>query len=160
MTTETNEEREKRRIRQREYYNENKDYINKYRREYYKKNKQKIREYHRNYYKLHKEKLRKSSYKYRQNLKDTGSWDYEKQRQYNKQYYKSKRGRINILKSRWKTRSFSRFISFSNYLKIMMIDDESTKRSIMTRLGKGLIDERDALREIEPFKFSTIELKM
>lgn len=68
-------------------------------------------------------------------------------------YRESENGKIIRASSHWKRMGYGRFISLDNYIKILKIDDMNLKRSIMVRLGKGVIDEHDAMREIEDFQF-------
>lgn len=70
-----------------------------------------------------------------------------------KMYRESENGKIVKATGHWRRQGYGKFISLDNYLKVVKIDDKRLKLSIMVRLGKGLIDERDAMREIEDFHF-------
>ena len=115
-------------------------YNKEYYRNYYKINKEEKNKYDKKYYETHKEKMNDQMKKYREDHRE------EINKQSKEFYNKKKNSLINIYQIyRYFKRNFSRYISLENYIAIMKMNDLSLKRSIMIRLGKGLIDENEAV---------------
>lgn len=99
--------------------------------------KEERREFNKQYYEKHKDQIKDyKKKKYEKNNK-------EYYKKYIKDHYKKHLFLNRIF--RYFTREFSRYISLENYLTIMKLEDESLKRSLMTRLGKGYILEEEAV---------------
>ena len=141
---------------------------------YYKIHKEKILEYNKKFYKIHKEEIKEQRKKYRENHKEQTKeyWKkyYEAHNEYFKKYCEDHKEEIKEQKkkyreihkdeiykknkeynekyskySRYFRKNFSRFITLKNYITIMKLGDESLLRSIMIRLGKGVIDQDEAV---------------
>jgi hypothetical protein len=111
-----------------------------YDKKYNETHKEKRKEQNNKYYETHKEKMNDQNKKYYETHKE------EINKRYKNYYNKTKNYLINIYQVyRYFTRNFSRYISLENYIAIMKTNDLSLKRSIMIRLGKGLIDEDEAV---------------
>ena len=98
------------------------------------------RKYNRKYYSSHKDEIKENVKKYNEIHKD-------KIKEYNKKYMESHKERYKkfVKYQRYVRRNYSRFISLENYIAIMKLEDKLLKRSIMTRLGQGTIDENEAV---------------
>ena len=98
------------------------------------------RKYNRKYYSSHKDEKKENVKKYNEIHKD-------KIKEYNKKYMESHKERYKkfVKYQRYVRRNYSRFISLENYIAIMKLEDKLLKRSIMTRLGQGTIDENEAV---------------
>jgi len=111
-----------------------------YRRNYYKTHKEKLNEKHNKYYESHKDKIKEIVKKYNETHKDKIKEINKKYMESHKEHYKK-----SAKYQRYVKRNYSRFISLENYIAIMKLENEILKRSIMTRLGMGLIDEDEAV---------------
>ena len=126
------------------YRENNKEKLNEKHKEYCKSHKDKIKEinkkYHNKYYESHKDEIKEINKKYRED-------HIEERREYDSNYYEVHKERYKKFNKyqQYVRRKYSRFISLENYIAIMKLEDKSLKRSIMTRLGMGLIDEDEAV---------------
>ena len=118
-----------------------------YNKQYHKKHKEKIKDYMKKYYENNKEKLKDYMKKYYKNNKKYYKNKYKKNKKYYKEYNNKNYERFLFLNRiyRYFSRKFSRYISLENYLTIMKLKNESLKRSLMIRLGKGYILEEEAV---------------
>ena len=116
----------------RRYYERHKEEKKKHKQEWNKKNKEKVKEQKRRWYVRHREEIKGKRKEY-----------YKKRREETRFY--NSRSIINIF-SEYHKKGFARFISILGYFTILKIPNESSRRSIMTRLGKGTIDEQEAIR--------------
>ena len=118
-----------------------------YNKQYHEKYKEKIKDYRKKYYENNKEKIKNYMKKYYKDNKKYYKNKYEKNKEHYKEYNNKNYERLLFLNRifRYFTREFSRYISLENYLTIMKLEDESLKRSLMTRLGRGYILEEEAV---------------
>ena len=126
--------------RQKEYRENNKDKI----KEYNEKNKEKIREQKKEYHEKNKDEISKKQKEYYEKNKETKR---EKYKELNK-IYREKHFTFFMFLNRvckYYTREYYRYISLENYLTIMKLKDISLKRSIMVKLGHGIILEDEAV---------------
>ena len=113
----------------------------KYYKEYCEKNKEKLKQYHKEYYEKNKERILKYQKQYWTSYRKKCK---EKRRERYKEESKPLINKINV--SRYFKKKFSRFITLENYLTIMKMPNENSKRSIMTRLGQESIDQYEAVK--------------
>ena len=140
------------------YRKERKEEIRKIKEKYYKKHKEEIRERQREYNKNHREELKEYRIKYNKKHKEEIR---ERQREYVRKYRKTHEKElkerykkhkfydsimINEIITKYFRKEFARFISILGYFTIMKTPNESLRRSIMTKLGMGVIDEQEAIR--------------
>ena len=140
--------KEERKEYMKKYCEKNKDKIRelkkKYNKEYYDTHNEELKEKSRKYAKIHKEYFKKYNMKYYEDHK-------EEKREHLKKYYEDhkeyldEKNKKNFKYSHYFRKNFSRFITLQNYLTIMKLGDESLLRSIMIRLGKGTIDQDEAI---------------
>jgi len=129
------------------HYETHKDYYKNYR-ESHKEDRKKYREiykeynkkYCKKYYENHKEEKREYCKNYRETHKD-------KYLERSKKYYESNKDLVLKFNKyrRYFRKNFSRFITLKNFVTIMKLEDEWLKKSIMTKLGKGTIDQDEAI---------------
>ena len=140
-----------------------KEEMKEYQRKWREKNKEKIKErmkkYNKKYYETHKEELKERSKKYIKIYKEARKkiqkkyyeTHKEEKREHMKKYYEDhkeylyEKNKKNFKYSHYFRKNFSRFITLQNYLTIMKLGDESLLRSIMIKLGKGFIDQDEAV---------------
>ncbi len=131
---------------------------------------EKKREYMKKYYETHKEEMKEKSKKYNETHKEQIKKQKKKWRETHKEYMKKwcethkeninrynethKENYKKIYKKhqekfkkyqRYFHRNYSRFITLQNYITIMKLGDDSLKLSIMIKLGKGIIDQDEAV---------------
>jgi hypothetical protein len=98
--------------------------------------KEKNKEYWKKYYETHKEKRKRQIKKYHEAHKD-----------HYKKYYETHKDLVLKFNKyrRYFYKKFYRFITLKNFVTIMKLEDEWLKKSIMTKLGKGTIDQDEAI---------------
>ena len=123
------------------------------------KTKEEMREYMKRWYKNHKEEHIERCKKYyethKKECREKNNQYYkvhkEKKTEYNMKFYASHKEKIKIRREKYEKyfryfrKNFSRFISLKNYITIMKLGDNSLKLSIMIKLGKGTIDQDEAV---------------
>ena len=112
-------------MKKKKFYEDHKDEFKEKRKMYYDTHKEKIKKY----YVTHKEELDEKSKKYYETHKDEYN---ERSKKYSKY-------------SHYFRKNYFRFITLRNYLTIMKLEDVLLKRSIMTKLGLGTIDQDEAI---------------
>ncbi len=133
----------------------NKEERKEYQKKYYETHKNDLKEYHKKYREAHKDKVNENRMKsYRKN-RDKEKERFKKYNEKNnakilerKSKYRKNNHEIVMLCNRicrYYSHDFYRYISLENYLTIMKLGDYSLKRSIMVKLGKGLILEDEAV---------------
>jgi len=120
---------------------ERKAYIREYMKKYTKAHKDKRKECCKKSYNKNRDKILEYHKKYRENNKEKLT-EYKKDwREKNHDYYVLS-NRVSHFYSR---NYFRHFSSIKNYLTIMKLEDDSLKKSIMAKLGKGTILEDEAI---------------
>jgi hypothetical protein len=107
------------------WYEDHKEQSNKRSKNYHETHREDIKEKKKKYYKDNKDKLIEWSKKYYESNKELAIKFKKYQRYFYKKYY--------------------RYITLKNYVTICKLGDESLKRSIMTKLGCGTIDQDEAI---------------
>ena len=115
-----------------------------YNKKYYDTHKEELKEKSRKYIKIHKEARKKIQKKYYETHKEEKREHFKKYYEDHKEYLDEK-NKKNFKYSHYFRKNFSRFITLKNYLTIMKLGDESLLRSIMIKLGKGFIDQDEAV---------------
>jgi hypothetical protein len=98
------------------------------------------KKYYKHYYLKNREKILKRSFEYRLNNLE---YCRKYRREYSREYYVKCREKY--LTQVYIRKRFSRFISLEEYLLIQSINDIKIKKSIMIKLGKGLISGEEAV---------------
>ena len=111
-----------------------------YNKKYRDSHKEEYNNYMKNYYNIHKENYKK----YYECHKDKYSKNHKKYYEDHKEYLDEKNKKYGKYQ-RYFRKNYSRFISLKNYLTIMKLGDDSLKHSIMIKLGKGIIDQDEAV---------------
>ena len=151
--------KEERKKHDKKYYETHKEQKKEYQKKYYESHKEEMREYHREYmreyYETHKEEMNKNWNKYYKKNRDKLTKRYKKYNEKNnskilerKSKYRKNNHEVVILGnriSRYYSYNYHRYISLENYLTIMKLEDFLLKRSIMIKLGHGIILEDEAV---------------
>lgn len=103
------------------------------------------------YRETHKEQIKAQNKRYYDTHKDKSKKYYKNNKdkiieQTKKRYESTKELVLKFNKyRRYFYKKFYRFITLKNYIIIMKLEDESLKRSIMAKLGHGIIDQDEAV---------------
>ena len=112
-----------------------------------------LKEYQKKYRESHKEKLKKYRKEYYKKHKDMfirkmKKWNIDHEKELKERYKECKfynAMATNRIVYKYYNRGFAKFISILGYFTIMKTPNESLRRSIMTKLGMGIIDEQEAI---------------
>lgn len=153
---------EERKEYHRQYRLKNKDKLNEKRRQYCLKNKDKIAEQTKQYRFKNKKKLAERKKQYYNKNKDkivehVKQYRIKHAEQIKRRYIKIKDKKIEQMKQyrhkkyvarigSYFRNNYSRYITLENYISISKHPNESLKRSVMVRLGRGFIDQNEAVK--------------